>query len=354
MKQNEGRKFVELEWVCPNCNGVNKGSAKTCQSCGAPQPENVQFRRAANEQYVTDEKKIAMAASGADIHCGFCGTRNPGNAETCSQCGADLKEGKKRAAGQTLQASAAPKVSACSACGAENPSGERICTQCGAPLQRAPQPVAAVLSNAAVADASRAVSNSNSKRNWLIAAGIAGTLLLCCVVLGLVFLLPSKTVQGTVTGLEWQTFVPVQEIQPVNYNDRTGSPPADAYNVSCRTEQEEICTTRMVDQGNGFAEEVQDCHTESTQYCDYTVDEWTTIQTYTLSGADNHPVYDNPTIASDQRIGDRTQELTVYFQTPDGQEIYKPNSVSEFEQFTIGSTWNLTLNMVGGVLSVER
>jgi hypothetical protein len=48
--------FVQLEWVCPNCDGRNPGPEKTCQSCGAPQPENVQFQRAATEKIITDEK----------------------------------------------------------------------------------------------------------------------------------------------------------------------------------------------------------------------------------------------------------------------------------------------------------
>jgi hypothetical protein len=39
---------------------------------------------------VTDEKAVQAAQAGADIHCAFCGTRNPATAKVCSQCGADL------------------------------------------------------------------------------------------------------------------------------------------------------------------------------------------------------------------------------------------------------------------------
>jgi ribosomal protein L40E len=127
--------FVKLEWVCPNCDGRNPGPEKTCQSCGAPQPENVQFQRASEEQLVTDEKVAEAVRSGADIHCGFCGTRNPANAVTCSQCGGDLKEGMARQAGRVLQAApAAPKIINCTNCGFENPGTARTCAQCGAPL----------------------------------------------------------------------------------------------------------------------------------------------------------------------------------------------------------------------------
>ena len=118
MNRRESKGFVELEWVCPNCDGRNKGSKKTCENCGAPQPDNVKFQRAADEKIIADEKAVNAAKAGADIHCGFCGTRNPANATTCSQCGADLKEGKAREAGQLLQAApSAPKVVKCTNCG---------------------------------------------------------------------------------------------------------------------------------------------------------------------------------------------------------------------------------------------
>jgi hypothetical protein len=45
--------------------------------------------------------------------------------------------------------------------------------------------------------------------------------------------------------------------------------------------------------------------------------------------------------------------LTVYFSTADGQLTYSPGSVSEYQQFQIGTTWTLKLNAVGRVLSVE-
>jgi len=68
MEKNESMGFVELEWVCPNCDSRNRGSIKTCQNCGAPQPTNVKFQRAADEKTVTDEKSLAAAKAGADIH----------------------------------------------------------------------------------------------------------------------------------------------------------------------------------------------------------------------------------------------------------------------------------------------
>jgi hypothetical protein len=124
--------------------------------------------------------------------------------------------------------------------------------------------------------------------------------------------------------------------------------------VSCRDESRDVCEQRTIDRGNGYSEVVEECHTETQQYCSYTVDEWTTIQTYTLDGNDLRPIYDSPSLSSDQRLGNESEELTVTFSTADGeQKNYSPDSVSEYQQFSIGSTWTLRMNAIGGIVGVE-
>ena len=342
--------FVENEWTCPNCGGRNKGSIKTCDNCGAPQPENVKFELPSEQKIVKDEAAIKAAKVGPDIHCGFCGTRNPGNAVTCSQCGGDLAEGKARAAGQIMQAPPPPpKVIKCNNCGTENPGTSSVCSNCGAALPkiRAAQVPAPSTASAVGQPAMK------KKTNWKLIGGILGALALCCMVAGFLFFFPSSSVEATVTDVHWQTNVPVQEIRAVDYSNERGNPPSDAYNVSCRDESRDVCEQRTIDRGNGFSEIVEECHTETDTYCSYTVDEWRTIQTYTLEGNDLQPKYDTPNYSSGQRLGDETEEFTVTFSTGDGSETYSPGSVSEFQQFAIGSTWTLKMNALGGVVSVE-
>jgi len=160
-------------------------------------------------------------------------------------------------------------------------------------------------------------------------------------------------VEGTVTSVHWQTSVPVQEVQSVDYSNERGSAPSDAYNVSCHDESQEVCEQKTIDKGNGYSEVVEECHTETEQYCSYTVDEWKTIQTYTLEGNDLRPVYESPNVSTDQRIGDQSEEFTVTFSTADGTEVYSPDTLSTFQQFEIGSTWTLKMNLLGGVVGVE-
>jgi hypothetical protein len=343
--------FVENEWTCPNCNSRNKGSVKTCENCGAPQPENVKFELPSEQKLVKDEAVISAAKAGADIHCGFCGARNPATAVTCSQCGGDLKEGKAREAGRIMQAPPPPpKIIKCQNCGTENPGSSSVCSNCGAALPKAAVAQAVAPKPAAMPAAKLGTAK---KPNLLLIGGILGFLAICCVVIGALFLVPSKSVDATVTDVHWQTNVPVQEIQAVRHTDERGNPPSDAYNESCRTESRDVCEQKTIDKGNGYSEVVEECHTESEQYCSYTVDEWKTIQTYTLDGNDLQPVYDSPNYSSDQRLGDQSEELTVTFSTEKGTETYSPDTISEFQQFDIGSTWTLKMNALGGIVSVE-
>lgn len=344
--------YVQNEWTCPNCNTRNKGGVKTCENCGAPQPENVQFELPSEKKFVTDEASINAAKASADIHCGFCGTRNPATAETCSQCGGDLTQGKAREAGREMQAppiSSQPKIIKCNNCGTENPGSNSLCSNCGSPL---PKTVAPALASQATAGTSVAKPVAPKKTNWLLIGGILAALATCCVVIAALFF-PSKSVQATVVDVHWQTSVPVQEIQAVNHSNERGSPPSDAYNVSCHDESREVCEQKTIDRGNGYSEVVEECYTDTEQYCSYTVDEWQTIQTYTLDGNNLQPIYDSPNTSSDQRIGDKSEEFTVTFSMENGEETYSPATVSEFQQFTIGSTWTLKLNALGGVVGVE-
>lgn len=342
--------YVENEWTCPNCSTRNKGSIKACENCGAPQPEDVKFELPSEQKIIKDEEKVNAASAGADIHCGFCGTRNPATAETCSQCGGDLKEGKAREAGRIMQAPPpAPKVVKCQNCGTENPGNNSTCSNCGAALPKV-QAAQAVAPKAAKATGKPA---TKKKISPMLIGGILGFIAICCVGIYFLFGRTASTVEGTVTSVHWQTNVPVQEVQSVDYSNERGSAPSEAYNVSCHDESQEVCEQKTVDKGNGYSEVVEECHTETDQYCSYTVDEWTTIQTYTLEGDNLQPKYDTPNYSSNQRLGDKSDEFTVTFSTDDGTEVYSPDTLSTFQQFEIGSTWTLKMNLMGGVVGVE-
>ena len=349
-RTEQSKGFIELDWVCPSCNSRNRGPVKTCENCGAAQPENVKFFAPAEAKLIQDENAKRIASVGPDIHCGFCGTRNPGNATVCSQCGGDLKEGRKREAGREMQREAPVTEITCKNCGEANPSTRTMCVKCGAPLPKAGVQPSAPVTPAMASPA----QTSAAKRGvpWLVIGGIVACIAVICI--GAFLLLsPSKTVTATVNDVYWQTSVPLQEQQAVRHNDEAGSPPSGAYDVSCRTETRQVCEDKTIDRGNGYAEVVTECHDENQQYCSYTADEWMTLETYTLDGHDFDPLYTSPELAFKQRLGDVTMTLMIYFSDGGETYSYKPGDLYEFQQFSIGSTWTLHLNAFGVVVSVE-
>jgi ribosomal protein L40E len=341
--------YIELEWMCPNCGTRNRGRVKSCTNCGAPQPENVQFERPVEETPLADAEARREAAAGADIHCPFCGTRNPGTAVTCSKCGGDLVEGRRRAAGREMApAPIAPKLLTCTNCGTENPASNATCVKCGAPLPRL-----APLAGPAVASAA-GTQVAPKMANTRLLVGIAAGLALACAAAAFFLFVPTSSVPATVSDVYWQTSVPLQEMQTVAYVNERGSPPSDAFDVSCRTDSQEVCEQKTIDRGNGLAEVVEECRTETEQYCSYRREEWRTVQTYTEEGHDFSVLYAQPSLAFDQRLGDESVDYSVLFITEDGTKSYSPNDYEEFVQFDIGSTWTLRLNAVGGVMSVTN
>jgi len=218
---------------------------------------------------------------------------------------------------------------------------------------QAQAPVAPPLTRGGISPAAPLTGKkTGGKRNWLVLGFIGACIAILCLG-GIVWFaltqISVSSVQGTVTDVHWQTNVPVEEITAVRHTDERGSPPSDAYNVSCHTE--ESCTQKTVDKGNGYSEVVEECN--DVRYCSYTTDEWKTIKTYTLEGNDLRPIYDDPNLANDQRVGNRSEDLTVTFSTEDGIKTYSPSSVSEYQQFTVGTTWSLELSLVGTVTGVK-
>ncbi len=337
--------FLELEWVCPHCNSRNPGPQKFCANCGAPQPENVAFYRPAEAKLTQDEVVARLARAGPDVHCAFCSTRNPATATTCSQCGADLKQGRARSAGNEVPQAVKHGTRTCPACGASHPPETRLCSNCGAPLTQ---------TRSALSHSPARQWASRRTASWWFLAGI-GLFLTLAVLGSLLLFVPTKTVTATVDQVYWKTVVTVEEIQPVRYTGQEGPPPAGAYDISCHTETSQICEEKSIDTGTGYAEVIEECHEIITQFCSYTVDEWAAVQTYVQEGHSLVPEYAQPALAGRQRLGRPILRLEVSFRGANGETYpYSPGSLEEYRQYQPGSRWTLRLNALGGVVQVER
>lgn len=352
--------YEELQWTCPNCAGINPGAGKTCASCGAPQPDDVKFEQAVRSELLEDEAAIARAKVGPDIHCPYCGTRNPGNAEICTQCGGDLVSGEQRTSGDVLGAfkTGPAQQIPCPNCGAENPDTAQTCVQCGGRMQL-PKPE----KPKAAAPPSQAPPKKGPPVVLFLILAVV-----CCVAIGLIYLLffRSETVNGTVSAVGWERSVEIEGLGPVTYSNWDDQIPAEAEVSGCQDEirsveaepqpgAEEVCgTPYSEDTGGGYAEVVQDCEYHVyDEYCTYSVIEWAVVDTASVSGNDFYPAWPEPALGADQRLGARTEQYQVIFDADRETYAYSPASFADWQQFEIGSSWNLEVNALGGVLSVS-
>lgn len=350
--------YVELYWSCPNCGNENLGSDRFCTSCGSPQPQNVDFHQASKQQLLTDAQKLKQAKAGADVHCGFCGTRNPATAAKCSQCGSELHHGTRRSsAGRVVGAftAGAPETIKCSNCGTLNP-GERLkCQNCGASLKHGePRKQPKIAGAAPVAN-----------RNLLIIGGLLA--LLACAAFYFLFV-RTREVRAQVISASWQRSVVIEVFAPVQLEGWRAEIPAEATILSCSEEVSytqdeppttdnytEVCGTEYtVETGSGFAEVVQDCvYQVYEDYCSYETTIWAPVATAQLEGFDLSPVSPDPALATNQRLAEESSHYVCVFANEDKTYEYVTNSIQEFQQCVVGSEWALTINGAGAVTAID-
>lgn len=361
--------YVELEWTCPQCGTRNAGTQEMCTSCGKAQPKKVEFHQAAEEELITDEQEIARAQAGPDVHCAFCGARNPAGAERCARCGAHLTSAEARESGRVLGAHLTEEAQPiqCPQCGWMNEGTALKCDKCNSALPRAPQPQPKAPAPKAAVPAA-ASGKPKKKLGMLAILGIGGGALIAlaiCVVIVL-SLIPTKETVGVVQTVSWERTIDIEELGDVTREGWADRIPSDGRVVGCvqkhRDTQDqpapnatEVCgTPYTVDTGTGHGKVVQDCvYHVYDDWCQYTVTEWRRVSTAVLTGSDLNPRWPGLTLAGNQREGERGQSFEVVLAA--GNETYTLNTDddAEFAQFRPGTRWTLTINALGGIRSIE-
>lgn len=348
--------YVELEWTCPSCGARNPGTKKVCQSCGTKMPESTEFELPAKQELDTTAETAARVAVGPDIHCPYCGARNPGNATSCSKCGGDLSEGARREKGKVLgarQTGPVPDVT-CPHCGTNNPATAAKCSSCGGNLEHKKP------------ETKPAPAQSRKKTSFL-PVGLLLAAFVCIVLVGIFILTrgSSETV-ALVQSVEWTYQIEIEEQGLVTREDWRDQLPSGAQLGNCqqkmrRTEPEpvpgakEVCgTPYVVDTGTGVGETVQDCEYQIyDDWCQYTVKDWKPADPLVKTGNDLNPTWPNFVASSIRREVGRNEKYKVTFDA-DGQDyVYQPNNLPDFRQFKIDSKWVLETNVLGGVTSVK-
>jgi len=356
--------YVEMEWTCPRCGTRNPGPEQSCVNCGAPQPDDVQFEQAQREELLTDQSVEEKAAAGADIHCPYCGTRNPAGAQVCVQCGGDLVEGLKRERGRVVGAYRSGPVGKvnCPRCGAENPDTARECEQCGASLHAEVEQAAVV--------AAPPEKPAARKRSPLFTGIVIAVAAIACIaiLIGILLSMRTEAVIGRVQEVEWQRVVVVEGLRPVEYQDWMDEIPLEAEIGECEQEirsiqndpvanSVEVCgTPYTVDTGTGYGEVVQDCEYQVyDDYCTYTLIEWQPVDEVVLNGKDYQPEWPEPVLGQDERLSqDRDESYTIVYDSGEQIYVFTTNDFDLFMASQVGSEWSLNVNSFGTVVSVER
>ncbi len=347
--------YVNLEWTCPFCGTKNPGPNKKCSNCGSPQPEDVKFEQAAQETLIADEQLIERAKSGPDVHCPFCGTRNPAGTKTCANCMGDLTDATAREKGKVVgkhRKEAAPDI-ACPYCATMNPANAHTCSNCNGNLHEPTQP--------------KPAAQPAPQKRKLGVIGIIGTVAViaaCIFIFSLFF--RTDDVSGRVSSVEWTRSVAIEGLVPVERGAFLDEIPSDIAVYGCREElhhvqddpapnAEKICgTPYTVDTGTGIGEVVQDCqYRVYAEYCSFTVDEWQQVDMATERGTNLTPIWPQPQLTADQRLGGEQEQFEVVFESDGRRYVYTTNSPSQFAQFEMGSEWILQVNQLGGVVAVE-
>jgi hypothetical protein len=274
--------------------------------------------------------------------------------------GGDLVGGVKRETGRVIGAYKTGPVSMidCPHCGEDNPDTEKTCAFCGGSL---------VQEAVGGEQVFRPPAKQQSRaRTWII-SGVVAVLVLAC---GAYLFFSNRTnpTTGIVDRADWERSVPVEALVPVEHKGWEDEIPVEGVIGSCRQEVRsvpsehapnsvEVCgTPYTVDSGSGFAEVVQDCEYEVyASFCTYTLEEWSVIDVAVLTGSDFSPVWPEPALQADQRVGEEWEEsYTIFFRSGDETYVYSTNDLSLFQEAQIGSEWTLNINTFGNLVSIEN
>jgi hypothetical protein len=348
--------YVELEWTCKRCGTINPGMKRVCTNCGAPMGQDDKFELPDQQELITDKEKLEEAKKGPAIQCPYCNVLNLGGTKICIQCGGDIQAGLARQAGEVLGAFKDEAVpdKPCPFCGQPVKANAQRCPNCGGSLVEAVKPAAAP-------------AKPTKTPLWLIIAGIAlGVLCLGSIIGFIVLGNRTNEVTARVAEISWQLSIAILEKQPVQRSDWNEAVPADAQNVTCQDKYKEtrsdpvpnsteVCgTPYTVDQGSGAGMVVQDCEYQVyASYCDYTIQDWTVVDTVIAQGNDQNPQWPSLNLQSGQQEGDRSEQYQVIFEADGETYTYQPGDSAEYSQFDVGSEWLLSINTFGAIKEIN-
>lgn len=311
--------YIQLIWTCPFCETQNPGAIKSCTSCGAPQPDDIQFEKVDLERFdfIKDEALIRMAQTGPDKHCPYCGTRNLKDDPRCSQCGSDITVGAKvRESGTVIGDT--PVV--------PTTTPRKLSIGC------------------------------------LIALILISVLSIFLLITFVSNLSTRETVKATVSSTKWERSIQVLAFTNIQKSDWEDQIPSNADIGSCSMEfryksdspvsnSTEVCgEPYTIDTGTGVGKVVQDCvYNVYDNYCEYSTEDWVLLDTMVLTGYDQNPQWPTKFLASNEKYGNQNEIYTIFFDANGDTFSLNTTDLDLYLQAVPGSNWELEINGFGNI-----
>lgn len=362
----------EGRWDCPSCSTHgNLGRDRACPNCGRPRPEGIQFYLPENAPKIENNELRAIAQSGADWICDYCGSSNRATIEQCVGC-------------------SAPKSNRTQAVKTYNRDPDRdLPTAARVPHSATPQK----RQNSANPRKSNVTPNRKRvrltpakrlKRNVLISFILA-------LIVGLgILLFQPRIVDTTVAETPWERVVAIEKYTTVVESDwsvpsggRIASQRQEihhyeqiltGYETKNRTVSEQVQTGTETyvcgqkDLGNGFFED-KTCtrptyetrqRTETyedpiyrqdpvykTKYT-YEIEKWGPSRTVAASNTiAKQPYWPPLNLAKNERESERTEKYTVEFQDDKGKTYSIKLDQADWQTYQPGQPSQLKVNALG-------
>jgi len=371
-------RIIEMLWTCSHCEHRNWGRYMRCGGCKNPKDGSETYdmpRDTESAPTVTDPARLREANAGANWECEMCGGHKRNLVGDCDGCG-----GKKDTLGYHPEARAPKQY-----------HPEQYETRTYRPAVSSQQLIPSQYgwgnTHATEVDDDNdfmdSIRNAENLRVWIFLGVIVVVALL------LFWLFMPYEVNTTITGIQWQHTVDLEERHLKHGEDWDGNMPSDAHNTSCSTKQRGTedcnphdCNPHQVDcnphdcncrescssNGNGYAScstTCSTCYDSCTEYdtcydqcavydewCSYDYHEWDVIQTQTAGGESHEehwPDFDLGGRSDLRNVRQAEYHVDFYSEEKDKTWDYQPDDINEFQKYVTNTPWLIKVNRAGQV-----
>jgi hypothetical protein len=383
-------RIVEGLWDCAYCGTTGiRGGQQKCSNCGRARTKDTTFYMAGQKRYVSQEVAKTLNKN-PDWLCEYCDNLNSDNDSICASCGSvrsssTLNYFQNKAKRESVETPSEPKHPV------------RLDTSEYDVPSRADALKKESVFDETPLSLNEKLSNFGKKITSVDWTPVILFVLVAAMLVGLVYFFIPKELELTVTNLQWQRNIDIEEYRTVeennwyipdggrllytnreihhwdkvfdHYETRERQVPKERY---VRTEE---VVVGYRDLGNGYFEEITSSRdiyetyyeTETYQeaiYRDepvyqtkyyYEIERWKYDRTVTTQANDKHPKWPVLNLSETERESSRKETYTVVGKDEEGEEYVFTLSYAEWDQVHFGQKIKVKISFgQGELVSVDE